>query len=83
MKKCYCIYILQSQLDNRYYVGATSDIERRLGEHNAGKVPSTKPFRPWVSKYLEKFDTLSLARKREKQIKNWKKRSAIERLING
>ena len=33
--------------------------------------------------YVENFDTLSDARKREIQIKKWKSRKAIERLLNG
>ena len=30
---------------------------------------------------MEEYDTLSEARKREKQIKSWKERKAIERLM--
>lgn len=30
-----------------YYVGLTSDVERRLEEHNAGKSTYTNKFRPW------------------------------------
>ncbi|MBN9565651.1 MAG: GIY-YIG nuclease family protein [Alphaproteobacteria bacterium] len=32
---------------DRYYVGLTSDVERRLEEHNAGKPIHTNKFRPW------------------------------------
>ena len=82
MNKCYSIYILQSEKDGRYYVGSTNNLEKRIVYHNKGRVLSTKNFVPWNLKYKENFDSLSMARKREQQIKNWKKRSAIEKLIN-
>jgi len=46
-----------------------------------GKVKSTKVYKPWLLQYTEKYNTLSEARCREKQIKNWKSRAAIERLL--
>jgi putative endonuclease len=57
-------------------------IEERLKFHNAGKVKSTKKDRPWTVVYREGFTILRGARKRELQIKRWKSRKAIERLIN-
>ena len=79
----YHTYILQSEKTGKYYVGSTNNIAKRLERHNGSKVVSTKSDMPWKMIYSEKFDTLSEARKRELQIKNWKSRSAIERLING
>ncbi len=37
----YFVYVLRSQKDKQFYIGFTKDIERRLGEHNAGKNTST------------------------------------------
>ncbi|MDO8729172.1 MAG: GIY-YIG nuclease family protein [bacterium] len=75
------VYILQSNRNGSYYIGCTDDITRRLSEHNMGKVKSTKAYKPWLLQYTEKYNTLSEARKREKQIKHWKSRTAIERLL--
>ena len=36
------VYVLRSLKDNNLYVGSTNDIDRRLSEHNSGKVDSTK-----------------------------------------
>jgi putative endonuclease len=36
------VYILRSTIDKRLYVGSTNNINRRLAEHNSGKVDSTK-----------------------------------------
>ncbi|MDO8467250.1 MAG: GIY-YIG nuclease family protein [bacterium] len=76
------VYILKSTINNRYYVGSTADLSRRLEQHNLGTVKSTKGFVPWTLAYQEELPTLSDARKRELQIKSWKKRAAIERLFN-
>jgi predicted GIY-YIG superfamily endonuclease len=44
----YFVYSIQSKNNpDRYYVGLTSDVERRLEEHNAGKSIHTQKFRPW------------------------------------
>ena len=79
----YHIYILQSEKTGKYYVGSTNNVTERFEQHNKGRVHSTKSGKPWRMIYSEKFDTLSEARKRELQIKNWKSRSAIERLMHG
>ena len=36
------VYVLRSSIDKNLYVGSTNDINRRLTEHNLGKVDSTK-----------------------------------------
>jgi putative endonuclease len=42
------VYLLRSTKDvTQRYVGVTSDIEGRLGDHNGGKSPHTAKFRPW------------------------------------
>ncbi len=38
----YYVYILLSEKDKKFYIGFTSDLKRRLKEHNEGKNPSTK-----------------------------------------
>ncbi len=75
------IYILKSFINNSYYVGSCEDIEARFNLHNAGQVDSTKRYIPWELVYREEYKSLSSARKREMQIKSWKKRIAIEDLI--
>ena len=44
-------------------------------------VKSTKRYRPWQLIHEEIYVSLKEARKRETQIKSWKKRSAIENLL--
>ncbi|TYA75033.1 GIY-YIG nuclease family protein [Seonamhaeicola marinus] len=64
------VYVLRSEKDGRFYVGMTSNIERRLEEHNKGRTKSTKGYRPWKLFFFERFDTRLEARKREKYLKS-------------
>ena len=42
------VYILRSiDFPEQEYIGATSDLKRRLPEHNAGKSAHTAKFKPW------------------------------------
>jgi putative endonuclease len=58
-------YILKSEKDNSYYYGSTSDLEKRLLNHNKGKVRYTKGKMPWKIHYYESFASKSEAYKRE------------------
>ena len=56
------VYILQSAVDKKWYVGFTEDIHGRLKKHNAGDVSSTRSRRPlriiFFEGYLDKGDAL-------------------------
>ena len=68
----YWLYLLQSQITGRFYIGSTNDMARRLKEHNGGKSNATKVGRPWTVVYRESFRTVAGARRREREIKSWK-----------
>lgn len=59
------MYVLQSLFDGRTYVGSTNNFDRRLNQHNSGKVKSTKHRAPFKVLFTEEFQTLTEARKRE------------------
>jgi putative endonuclease len=42
------VYILYSSSLEKYYVGNTEDIERRVAEHNSGKGNFTSKGMPWI-----------------------------------
>jgi putative endonuclease len=75
-------YILFSTKLNKYYVGSTSDMERRLTDHNRGKEKFTRTGMPWELVYAEPFEELAMARRRELEIKKKKSRIYIEQLIS-
>jgi len=79
----YCVYVLQSLKDHRYYIGFTTDVEARLCFHNAGLQRSTRHRTPFRLVLFETFSIKEEALKREKQIKSWKGGEAFRQLIAG
>ena len=75
------VYIIQSQIDGSYYIGSTQDIVERLERHNQGRSKYTKTKRPWKLVYSEEHPNRSVAVKREKEIKNRKKKIYIDTLV--
>lgn len=55
----YSVYILKSNNSNRHYIGCSDNVERRLAEHNKGKVSSTRAFVSWKVVYTEIFENKS------------------------
>ena len=78
----YFVYILQSKKNNKFYIGFSDDVERRLSQHNAGRNKSTKSGVPWELRYQEEFDDRKKAMNREKEIKDKKSKKYIEWLIS-
>lgn len=76
------LYILQSQSSGRYYVGQTQNLEERIAYHNANYSKSLKNRGPWKLVYSEAYATRSETVRRERQIKSWKDRQLIERLLS-
>ncbi len=74
-------YIIYSAKLNKYYVGACTDLDRRLYEHSIGHSKFTSTGVPWILKHKEEFNSLLEAKQRELQIKKKKSRTYIERLF--
>lgn len=55
--KRYFTYILYSRRLNKYYVGHTNNLERRLLYHNSGYNKSTKSGLPWELVYKEGYES--------------------------
>ena len=70
MEDTFFVYAIVSEKDNRIYVGFSSDFEKRLKEHNAGRTKSTKGFRPWKPLYNEVIKGRIEARNKEKYYKS-------------
>lgn len=78
----YIVYILYSSSIDKYYVGYTNDVARRLLEHNRIKGKYTDKGIPWELVYSESYSDKILAENREKEIKKKKSRKYIESLIH-
>ena len=76
------VYVLESITRKRYYTGCTANLNKRLMQHNLGRVKSTKSFKPWKIVYVERIENRSAAFKREKEIKSYKSGDAFKNIIN-
>ncbi|XKT75084.1 MAG: GIY-YIG nuclease family protein [Patescibacteria group bacterium UBA2103] len=78
----YTLYILKCK-DNTLYTGYTTDIERRVFEHNEGKLGAkyTKARRPVEVIYTESFKEKGEAMRREIEIKKLTRKEKLS-LIN-
>ena len=77
----FIVYVLHSQSTGRFYIGQTSDLERRLQEHQAGDARYTRGRGPWILVHTETYPTRSEAMKREKFLKSGKGRESLKDLL--
>jgi len=75
------VYFLYSKKIDKYYIGACTDLDRRLYEHNLGHSKFTSIGIPWELVYKEEWEDLTLAKQREMKIKKMKSRTYIQDLI--
>ncbi len=61
----YAVYVLYSLKDQMFYIGYTSNFERRMQEHAEGKSLSTAPRRPFIPILCEYYYAKSDALRRE------------------
>ena len=74
----YFVYILECS-DKSFYVGCTNNLERRIKQHNNSKWGAhyTKIRRPVFLVYSEELNTLTDARRRESEIKGWRREKKL------
>ncbi len=70
MEEGYKIYVIQSHVDGRLYVGMSQGVRKRLEDHKYGRVFATRGFRPWKLIYIEVVGSRQQARRREKFLKS-------------
>lgn len=77
----YYVYVLLSELDNRFYIGYTHNIGRRFQEHQAGKNISTKFRRPLILIYFEGHRAKTDALRRESYFKTTKGKRMLRKIL--
>jgi len=65
----YFVYVLHSTKDNKFYIGYTENIEKRISEHMMGNVTATKHRQPLQLIYYEAYVDKRDAKGREKFLK--------------
>ncbi len=76
----YYVYILK-MCNKQLYTGFTSDLKRRLKDHESGKVKSTKLRRPLQLIHYEAYKLESDARRREKFLKTSEGKNLLHKQI--
>jgi len=65
------VYILQSTINTKQiYTGFTTNVNRRLSEHNAKKSAHTSKYTPWKLMFCASFHDEKTARAFEKYLKS-------------
>jgi putative endonuclease len=77
----YYVYILKNLKYTKYYIGSTSDIEKRVKYHNEGRQRWTSRFIPWELVYKKEFSTKTEALLYEKLLKKKKSKKYLEWLV--
>ncbi len=76
------VYVLENS-EGKKYVGHTSNLDRRLQEHNETGKGYTSKYRPWRLVYHEKHPTRAEAMLREKFLKSGKGREFLKKVLKG
>ena len=72
MSKQFYVYILTSKRNGTLYVGVTSNLPQRIGQHKNNHFDGfCKKYNVKLLVYFEPHDTAESAINREKQVKKW------------
>ena len=77
----YYTYVLESQKDEKFYTGSTSDLKGRFEEHNRGQVASTRDRGPLMLVYYEACVGKKDATHRERYLKTHHGRIFIKKRL--
>ena len=72
-------YIMANRKNGAIYTGSASDLPVRVGQHKQGVgADFTKKYGCFTLVWYERFDSMVLAVKREKQIKRWTRQWKVD-----
>jgi putative endonuclease len=74
-------YVLLSLKDNKFYIGFTENLRKRLAEHNDGKSFATKCRRPFELIFYEAYRNKYDALRREKYFKTSKGKTTLKSML--
>jgi len=73
------LYILRGEKNNKYYIGITTNLDRRIEEHSCNKTHFTGlQHEVWKIVFTKFFDDDTLARREEIRLKKAKNRRYLE-----
>ena len=73
--RTFYVYILASKKNGTLYIGVTSDLLKRIKEHKEGITKGfTRKYKVHNLVYYEETNNIDSAIRREKQLKEWKRK---------
>ena len=81
MEGFFYTYVLQSKSDNKFYIGFTNDLERRVRQHQSGQNVSTKRRLPVELLYYEGHKSKQDAMRREAYFKTTKGKTTLKQML--
>lgn len=75
-------YLLESKLNNSWYIGYSADLKKRFLSHNKGENQATRDKKPWRLIYYEAYIDKIDAKKREKFLKSGSGRKFLKKHLN-
>ncbi len=75
------VYILRSLRTNKFYIGSTNDLNRRLIQHQSGESKYTKDTGPYKLEFSQEYENLLEARKVERWLKAQKSAKLLVTII--
>lgn len=79
--KFFYVYILRSLIKDWLYVGYSTDLKRRIDEHNSGKTSSTKKYKPLELIHYEAYRNIRDAKRREFYLKTTKGKTTLRTML--
>ena len=80
----YFVYVLASRRNGTLYIGVTSNLSRRIGEHKVGAVPGfTRQYGVDRLVYVEEYSSILEARARERALKKWRRAWKVQLIEKG
>ena len=76
----FVVYILKTS-SGKYYIGSTTDLDKRIAHHKGGFTPSTKRLGKVEIVFKQEYKTLKDTRTIEKKFKKLKRKDYIEKII--
>ncbi|MBU1159956.1 GIY-YIG nuclease family protein [Patescibacteria group bacterium] len=80
----YSVYVIYNKICDKFYIGQTENLEKRLQLHNSRHFKNSYTSRfngEWKLIHIENFNSRKEAVKREKQLKSYQGRLYIKKLI--
>jgi putative endonuclease len=74
---------LKSKVCEKFYVGISQNPIRRLEYHNTIEKGFTSRYRPWRIVFKKEYKTRVDAHSAEMKIKDWKSKTAINKILCG